>query len=660
MRLLLFLPFLAQAQTVTLADYYKLETVSAPAISPDGKRIAYLRTRVVEAENRRHSQLCIAGANCLDQIKASGANPIWSPDGTLFAYTSAGKTWFLKADALDAEPFQINGLDGAPVFSPDNRWIAFTRRTPPEKAKPIPAATDFDRLTAQRFKGKIYDWMNFRFDGRGYLPDPRDPAATPPLELYILPREGGKAKPITHLGVDVQGIAWSPDSKSLAFVANISQRDEHIYERADLHTVTLDGQVTRLTDDNHNASAPAWSPDGKTIAFLREQSLNLVLANKQRQGSPLDVYTIPAAGGPLTNLTATWDDLPGKPQWDPTGKTIYFEADLRGAGHLFALDVATKRVSQVTSGDRLLSGFHLNLQTGLIAYTATEPNSPVTLYSASLAAPAREIKLTVSPNTFTLGKTEHINFDSKDGTSIDAWVTLPPNYSAQGGPYPMILETHGGPHGAYSSSFAFPHQLLAAQGYIVLFANPRASTGYGEKFRWGTWGAWGDKDFEDVMAGVDHAIKHYRVDPARMGVTGYSYGGFLTNWIIGHTTRFKAAITGAGPTNWISNYGTGDIPRTKESEFLGPPWDPTGNATMIKYSPIAYAAKIVTPVLFIHGESDLRVPIAQAEELYTALQKRKIPAKFIRYPNSYHGNWAPWDTVHRYQQELLWWKQYLQ
>ncbi len=193
----------------------------------------------------------------------------------------------------------------------------------------------------------------------------------------------------------------------------------------------------------------------------------------------------------------------------------------------------------------------------------------------------------------------------------------------------------------------------------MIYTNPRASTGYGEKFRWGTWGGWGEKDFEDVMAGVDYALKHYSVDPKRLGVTGYSYGGFLTNWTIGHTERFAAAITGAGPTDWISNYRTGDIPRTKESEFLGYPWEPEANAVMISHSPITYAANIRTPTLFIHGESDVRVPIAQAEELYTALKKRHVPARFVRYPNSYHGGWAPWDTVHRFQTELLWWKEYL-
>ena len=658
MQTLLLLSFLAQSQQITLADYYKVETVSAPSISPDGKQLAYVKTTIVEAENRRHSQICLA-AKCLAQIKASAANPRWSPDGKLLSYTSAAKTWFLNASQLDGEPFEIPGLEGAPVFSPDNRWIAFTRRTPPSAPKPQSSQTDFERQIDERFKGRAYDWMNFRFDGRGYLPDPRDSYATPPLELHLIPRQGGEAKRLTSLGVDVLTPAWSPDSQAIAFVANTHQRDEYTYERADLFTVNLEGRINRLTDDNHNYATPVWSPDSKSIAFLREQSLSLVLERKLSQGSPLDIYSMPAAGGILVNLTADWDDLPAKPRWHPAGKSLYFEAATRGTGHLFGLDLQSRQITQITQGDRLLSDFDLNLEQGLIAYVGTNPSTPVELFSAPLSNPSGETQITRQAARWTLGRTERIGFDSKDGTSIEGWVTLPPNYSADGPRYPVILNIHGGPHGAYASSFSFLHQLQAAAGYIVLYTNPRASTGYGEKFRWGTWGGWGGKDLEDVMAGVDSALKRYHADPTRLGITGYSYGGFLTNWAIGHTNRFRAAIVGAGPTNWISNYGTGDIPRTKESEFLGPPWSPTGNATMIRNSPITYAANIETPTLFIHGESDVRVPIAQAEELYTALKKRKIPARFIRYPNSFHGGWSPWNTVHRYQQEMNWWQHYL-
>jgi dipeptidyl aminopeptidase/acylaminoacyl peptidase len=254
---------------------------------------------------------------------------------------------------------------------------------------------------------------------------------------------------------------------------------------------------------------------------------------------------------------------------------------------------------------------------------------------------------------------ERLHYDSKDGTPIDGWVVLPPDYAQTQRRYPMILTIHGGPHGAYTSSFAFAEQLLAAAGYVVLYTNPRGSTGYGEKFRWGTWGGWGERDFEDVMSGVDYALQQYRADPHKLGVTGYSYGGFLTNWIIGHTTRFAAAVVGAGPSDWISNYGTGDIPRTKETEFFGSPWQDNARTVMLSHSPVLFAEKIQTPTLFVHGEADERVPIAQGEEMYTALKKRHVPAKFIRYPGEYHGGWSPWDVVHSNREELLWWHQYL-
>ena len=223
----------------------------------------------------------------------------------------------------------------------------------------------------------------------------------------------------------------------------------------------------------------------------------------------------------------------------------------------------------------------------------------------------------------------------------------------------MILLMHGGPHGAYGNDFSFDRQLLAAQGYMVRYTNPRASTGYGEDFRWGTWGGWGFNDYDDVMAGVDHAIANYDIDTARMGVTGYSYGGYLTNWVITQTDRFAAAIAGASISNWVSDYAVADIPRTKESEFYGPPWEERGLEHLLRSSPIIHAKGVTTPTMFVHGEYDHRVPIEEAEQMYVALRKQKVPAKFVRYPESYHGGWTPWRTVHRTWVQLEWWEQWL-
>jgi dipeptidyl aminopeptidase/acylaminoacyl peptidase len=258
----------------------------------------------------------------------------------------------------------------------------------------------------------------------------------------------------------------------------------------------------------------------------------------------------------------------------------------------------------------------------------------------------------------SLGTTERIRYRSQDGTEIGGWVLLPPGYDPRRR-YPLILDIHGGPHGAYGDEFSFPFQLLAANGYVVVYTNPRGSTGYGERFLWATWGGWGNLDSEDVLAGVDHVIARWSIDDRRLGVAGYSYGGFLTNWIVATSRRFAAAVSGAGISNWISDYATSDIPRTKESEFFGPPWEERGRQLLLAQSPVARAAGATTPTLFVHGESDYRVPIEQAEQMYLALRKQRVPAKFVRYPETSHGGWTPWNTVHRYDQELKWWDRYL-
>ncbi|MGH9939765.1 MAG: S9 family peptidase, partial [Blastocatellia bacterium] len=417
-----------------------------------------------------------------------------------------------------------------------------------------------------------------------------------------------------------------------------------------------------LTDDGYNHGNPTWSPDGRFIVFTRAQSLSQVIAAKQNYGSPLDVYRMPIEGGKMENLTAGWDLLPRAPAFSADGRHVHFSGGVGGAAHLFRVPTPGGKVEQVTQGDRALGSFSFSAAFDRMAYTGADPTHPSEIFSARIDG-ASEKKLSGVNDAFLdeveLRPAERLLYPSKDGTQIEGWVILPRGYNAASGKYPLILNIHGGPHGAYTNSFSGQFQLFAANGYAVLYTNPRGSTNYGEKFLWGTWGGWGNLDYEDVMAGVDHALKRYAIDDKRLGVTGYSYGGFLTNWVITRTTRFAAAITGAGISNWISDYGTADIPRTKESEFYGTPWEPKGAELLIKQSPIMYAANVATPTLFIHGEADLRVPIEQAEQMYVALKKRRVPAKFIRYPDAYHGGWTPWNMVHRHYQELKWWEQYL-
>jgi dipeptidyl aminopeptidase/acylaminoacyl peptidase len=646
-----------------LEDYYRIETASAAAISPDGRWVVFVRTNIIEAENRRHTDLWIgpsdgsAPAARLTSASTNASAPRWSPDGKLLAFRLDAGTWFLHMNGARSEgdAFQIPGVEGLPIFSPDNRWIAFTKKTPPHFD---PAAeSPFEKQLAQRFKGKIYDWMNLRFDQRGYLADPRDPHATPPFELYVVAREGGSAKQLTHLNVDVKAAAWRPDSEALALTADSHQRDEYSYERSDLWIVDFEGQLRRLTDDGFVYADPCWSPDGKNLAFLRSQGLNLILEAQQKYGAAIDIYRMPAAGGSIKNLTPDFDLIPEAPKW--TGDSIYFRSEIGGDGHLFRLAAQGGAPVQITKGERSLAGFSFSEHFDRIAYVAQDPTHPYEAFSSNIDGNSESRLSRLNDALLSevdLNPAERIHFPSKDGTRIEGWIVKPHLGTA---PYPLILSIHGGPHMALGSEFDFEAQWLS-NAYAVVYTNPRGSTGYGEQFLWATWNGWGKLDFEDVMAGVDYAIAHYPVDPKRLGVTGYSYGGFLTNWAITQTTRFKAAVVGAGISNWLSDYGTADIPRTKESEFSGAPWNQEAGERLRALSPITYAGNVKTPTLFVHGEADMRVPIEEGEQMYTALKKQRVAAKFIRYPGDYHVGWPPWDMLHRYYQETIWWQEYLQ
>ncbi len=674
--LALLIPGLCQAgRPIQLEDFYRVESATTPAISPDGHWVVFARSTIIEADNQHHTELWIAPSDgsspAVQLTKGSASSPRWSPDGKLLAFSRGGRggggragrgggegegnIWFLHMDQKGSEPFQISGVTGAPIFSPDNRWIAFVKRAPP--ATQMKELSPLEKQLAERFKGRSYDWVNIRADGRGYLPDPRDPNATPPIEVYIVPRDGGTPKQLTHLGVNASGIAWRPDSGALALVADTHQRDESSYERADLWVVDLEGRIRRLTDDGFEYDSPAWSPDGKNLAFRRRQSLTTIIQTRQNHGAAVDIYRMAVDGGAIKNLTPDFDLIPDAPTWH--GDSIWFASAVGGDTHLFRMPENGGKPAQITKGERSLTGFSFSAPFDRMAYAAQDATHPGEAFSAKTDATG-ETRLSDFNARFIadvdLSAAQRIHFPSKDGTTIEGWMMLP---RAPKTSYPMILAIHGGPHGAYGSHFDFEFQWLASHGYTVLYTNPRGSTGYGEKFLWATWAGWGKLDYQDVMAGVDYALAHNPIDPKRLAVTGYSYGGFLTDWVITQTNRFAAAVSGAGISNWISDYGTADIPRTKESEFYGTAWNPEAAERMRALSPITYAGNVKTPTLFVHGEADMRVPIEQAEQMYRALQKQHIAAKMIRYPGNYHGGWPPWDMVHRYYNEVQWFDQYL-
>ena len=298
-----------------------------------------------------------------------------------------------------------------------------------------------------------------------------------------------------------------------------------------------------------------------------------------------------------------------------------------------------------------------------IAYTVGLHETPGDVYVARIDG-SGERKLTAVHADFlkevALSTSDRLEWPSKDGTKIEGWLTYPHAFDRARGPYPLIVFSHGGPHAATGYAFDFKKQYFAANGYFVLDTNFRSSTGYGEKFKWATWGAWGDKDGEDVISGIDYVLSKYPIDPKRVGHTGHSYGGFMTNWLITqYPDRFAAAITGAGISNWISDYGTADIYRTKETEFFGTPWEESARNRMIRQSPLTYAGRVKTPTLFVHGEVDQRVPYEEAEQMYFALKRRGVPAKMIQYAGMPHGISGHNNVVHRMLNELAWWEKYL-
>jgi dipeptidyl aminopeptidase/acylaminoacyl peptidase len=423
--------------------------------------------------------------------------------------------------------------------------------------------------------------------------------------------------------------------------------------------------VTRLTNDGAVHSDVDFSPDGKYLSYVRSFGTDAIIKQKLNHGGPRDLYLRTVEGGAQpVNLTAAWNLEPTNARWSPDSRFIYFTADTAGEIHLFRVAAAAgAKVEQITRGPRRLNNLTIDKAFTTIAYVVGAHDAPGDLYASNIDG-SNERRLTDVNKALmadvTIGKTERLQWPSKDGTPIEGWLTFPANFDAARGPYPLIVFSHGGPHAATGYSFDFKKQFFAANGYFVLDTNFRSSTGYGDAFKWATWGAWGDKDGEDVVWGIDHVLKRYPIDQRRVGHTGHSYGGFMTNWLITqYPARFAAAITGAGISNWVSDYGTADIYRTKETEFFGTPWDKEARDRMIRQSPLSYAGNVRTPTLFIHGEVDQRVPYEEGEQMYFALKRRGVPAKMVRYEGQPHGISGHWNNVHRMLTELQWWNTYL-
>ncbi len=670
---------LAQKRGLQPQDYYRMSFVSEVAMSPPGDYVAFTVTTVIEKDNKRHREVWVqrlkdgspdgSPFRFTDPTREASA-PRWSPDGAHLSFTSRrsddrNSTWFVRVAPPGGEAFHIDGVDGAPVWSRDGKWIAFLKApgTPPddETAKKregwISPSAISRTLDPKRFDGRVVTSARTKRDGTlELLPDP---SIRTKNQLFLVPATGGESRQITQGSFEVRSVLWSADGNTLLFTADESEDDEYnVDPTADIYAVALSGGPPRkLTTNPGSETDPVVSPKGDQLAFVQTKA----------RGAETDLMVVDLAAdgtfkGQPRSLTSSWDNEPGDPMWTPDGTAVRFGAGIGGDQHLFEASLAGA-VRQVTSGERQLSGVSASRDGSIMAYTVNTVFHPAEAFLARADGSA-ERKLSTFNDRWlsevTIVPPERLTWKVADGTAIEGWLVKPLNYTA-GQKYPLVLKVHGGPHGAYGTGWFDTFQILAGSGMFVLYPNPRGSTGYGHKFTYATRGKWGEMDQEDFLKGIDTVLAKYPdIDSRRLGVSGGSYGGYMTNWLTARTDRFAAAATSRSITTWESWYGSSDAQGLTEYEFLGKPWEQ--RELYRRLSPISYVEHVKAPTLIIASEEDYRTPMTDNEQWFMALKKRKVPVELVRYPRSSHGlsrTGEPWLLVDRLERIRSWFVHWL-
>ncbi len=610
----------------------ELRSVGDPAISPDGGKIAYTIRWVDKIEDRYYSNIWVVSSDGarnrpLTQGKFSDSSPVWSPDGTRIAYLSdrSGKSqihvrWLDTGD--DAVITDVLRSPGNVRWSPDGTRIAFTMFVPgtPDAGVRIPFRPSGAKWADPPI---VVTKLRWRRDGGGYVREGN-------THIFLVPAAGGTARQLTSGDFDDEGIEWMPDGRNLLTAGDHSM-DEYNLTGGEIWSVNASsGEYKQLTSRKGPDTGPTPSPDGRMVAYTGFDFTGWsYTVNK--------LYVMNADGSNPRLLTRTLDrDISG-PEWSPDGKGIYFSVDNEGTTQLYRVEL-DGNTRQITQGVHQLRGFSL-ARKGQFAAMLTSAMAPPDVVTFPAEDPGKIRQLTrVNEGLlegYKFGKFEEIWYPAFDGRKIQGWIITPPDFDASK-KYPLALYIHGGPHSMYGVGFNSSFQILAGSGYVVLYTNPRGSTGYGQEFGGLINRAYPKDDFRDLMAGVDEVIRKGYIDDTKLCVTGGSGGGCLRAWIIGHTDRFAAAVSQYPVTNWITQVGTADAGYYHGKMWMdGMPWE--NPQFYIERSPVFYAKNFKTPTMVLTGEEDYRTPIAESEELYLALRTMKVDAKLVRVPGEPHG-----------------------